>query len=395
MDKILNGLSGDNTMGFNWSGLLQQISRAKQNEDTRVYSPDELAELNRVIAKTGAYSALSDNVKAQLENTYTPEQKALRAWSNAKQAADRENSFGNLLPGAIGSLFTAGLSDVYQGNAPGAAISKMGPLASMINPVTANHTIFSGGLSDLIQGGDKAGKTDGSWLDKLGAGLDRAVDPNGMVDEHTRYAGDALYSIAPSLSPYMQKIGTALGSVIGSYIPVLGTAAGAAIGSGVGSKLGSGHRKLDYFGDLYDAGQAYVGGSLGGGITGMLGKALVNTGGNLLYPYINPEGKYVKRPEGNQLSLLQDQLLSTGGDLLTGGMGSGVSKAAGLVPSLAATALPLGQNTETDTNPINWASEVQKLTMPVFLKKKKDEKDEGYMDYKFRPKDYLVNYLGG
>ena len=394
MDKILG--SGDNTMGLNWSGLLQQISRAKQNEDTRVYSPDELAELNRVIAKTGAYSALSDNVKAQLENTYTPEQKQLRAWSNAKQAADKANSFGGLLPNALMSALSAGVYDVTQGEMPGNAFSKLGPLASMLNPVTFGLNVGTAGLSDLAYGIDKAGKTSGSWLDKVGAGLDRAVDINGVVDEGTRYAGDALYSIAPSLSPYMQKIGTTLGSVIGSYIPVLGTAAGAAIGSGVGSKLGSGHRKLDYFGDLYDAGQAYVGNSLGGGgITGMLGKALVNTGGNLLYPYINPEGKYVKRPEGNQLSLLQDQLLSTGVDLLTGGMGSGVSKAAGLVPSLAATALPLGQNTETDTNPINWASEVQKLTMPVFLKKKKDEEDEGYMDYKFRPKDYLVNYLGG
>ena len=395
MDKILNGLSGDNTMGLNWSGLLQQISRAKQNEDTRVYSPDELAELNRVIAKTGAYSALSDNVKAQLENTYTPEQKQLRAWSNAKQAEDKANSFSGLLPNALLSALSAGVYDVTQGEMPGNAFSKLGPLASMLNPVTFGLNVGTAGLSDLAYGIDKAGKTSGSWLDKVGAGLDRAVDINGVVDEGTRYAGDALYSIAPSLSPYMQKIGTALGSVIGSYIPVLGTAAGAAIGSGVGSKLGSGHRKLDYFGDLYDAGQAYVGNSLGGGITGMLGKALVNTGGNLLYPYINPEGKYVKRPEGNQLSLLQDQLLSTGGDLLTGGMGSGVSKAAGLVPSLAATALPLGQNTETEQNPINWASEVQKLTMPVFLKKKKDEEDEGYMDYKFRPKDYLVNYLGG
>ena len=132
MDKILG--SGDNTMGFNWSGLLQQISRAKQNEDTRVYSPDELAELNRVIAKTGAYSALSDNVKAQLENTYTPEQKQLRAWSNAKQAADKENSFGNLLPGAIGSLLTGGISDVLQGKSPGAGLGSFSPFINIFNP---------------------------------------------------------------------------------------------------------------------------------------------------------------------------------------------------------------------------------------------------------------------
>lgn len=402
MDKILNGLSGDNTMGLNWSGLLQQISRAKQNEDTRIYSPDELAELNRVIAKTGAYSALSDNAKAQLENTYTPEQKQLRAWSNAKQAADRESSS---FAGGVASLLTGGISDVFQGKSPGAGLGSFSPFINIFNP-----GLVSGyGVIDNLKEGD--------WAKAINYAVDPVTEPG--IDWLATSSGKQLEKLVPGVT----QLGPTLGAFIGTAIaPGYGTLAGYELGNKIkggsalegligggtiGATYGLSSLLAPYVSPYISGISATVGNALddvvGGTLAGNLGekatswagnalinnliKKGVNTGANALLGALTPS-------VANELSgLLTGSTDTTATDTTTGGLLSSSKTNLLSTPEVAAT-LPVTKTT-TGLTPIDWVSELKKLSMPLDIKKKKDEEDEGYMDYKFRPKDYLVNYLGG
>jgi hypothetical protein len=351
------------------------------------YTPEEVLEYKNFIGTHGGFERLPSSLKSKIWDTMTPDELQYVRYAQAQKEKDNPG-----IGGGIASLFTGGLSDVVQGNMAGTAINELGPWASVINPISAALTAHTGGLFDIGMGLDKAGKTDGSFLDKFGAFADRSMDPMGAVDTVTRYIGDGIYAVVPSVSPYLEKAGTLIGGVIGSaYLPGIGTAGGAAAGSGIGNKLGSGHREYDYFGDLFNAvksgASAYAGYALGG-IPGMLAKGVINTGGNLLYPYINPDGKYVKNTDPNKLSLLQDQLISSGGDLLgtTGAMIGGLLSSPKQNPDLA----PITQ--QQGLVPIDWEAELKKLSMPLEIKRKKEEEDT-YMNYKFKPKDYLVNYL--
>lgn len=176
------------------------------------------------------------------------------------------------LGGALGSLVTGGISDIIQGNMPGQAISDMGPVAQVLNPVTFGLNAGTGGLSDLAYGYEKASNTEGDFWDKLAAGADRAVDINGTVDVATREAGDALYDMAPEVTPYITPIATTIGTIL---YPGAGTAAG----YGIGAKLSQGTRNYDYKKDFINAGVAYAGGAAGGAVGNTVGSA---TGSHIL-----------------------------------------------------------------------------------------------------------------
>jgi hypothetical protein len=354
---------GDNTMGFNWSGLRKQISRANQNrlfgyntmglnwselrkryEDTRIYSPDELAELNRVIAATGNYAALSDNAKAQLENTYTPEQKALRAWSNAKQAADRESNLGSFnwgnLGSALGSLFTGGISDMVRGEAPGTAINSLHPAMSIINPVTLFTSSASSLISDMIAGAKKASDTEGSFFDKIAAAIDRSLDINGAVDTATRYTGEGLKIAAPAITPYLQTAGTAIGTLIGMFTPIT-PFGGALVGNALGGKLQQGTSNKDYLKSWQDAGvvagtyglgkvvapylSSLVGGGTLGKVAGSLGKSVIGKALKAAMGLAKDSSGSTLASSGSRADLLKSLLTSANGSTESTGINKAIS----------------------------------------------------------------------
>lgn len=364
--------------------LILEYQQAKQAEENRIYSADELAELNRVIAKTGAYSGLSDNVKAQLENTYTPEQKALRAWSNAKQAADRENSaFGS----GIASLFTGGLSDVVQGKAPGSGLGNLSPVMNFMNP-----GLVSGyGVVDNLK--------EGNWAKALNYAVDPVTEPG--IDWLATSSGKQLEKLVPGVT----QLGPTLGALIGTAIaPGYGTLAGYELGNKIkgGSALegviGGGAIGATYgLSSLLSPYLSSVLGDKAGAVAskalGRIGGKAVNIGGKYLANALNP------RSAATAVSPLLAQTLSSNNQDQSGYQPQQASGGL-LSPKTNLLSTPETQNyfiapsnpNQSESMPINWASEVEKLRMPLEIKKKKEEEDS-YMNYKFKPKDYLVNYL--
>lgn len=152
----------------------------------------------------------------------------------------------------LGSVLTLGLSDIVQGDRPFENASDGMRIVGQLF-----QSIATAGISDVIYAIDKASHADGEWYDKLFTGIDRAIDPGGIVDYSLREIGDEL---PEQWKPYLNTAGTVIGGIAGSYVPVLGTAAGAATGSGIGSKLAGGTDNYDYTGDFLKAGLAYVGG---------------------------------------------------------------------------------------------------------------------------------------
>lgn len=293
--------SGDNTMGLNWSGLgsaLKAFSDKTKKMNTKIYSPEELEGYNKAIARGGVnMGALPDNLLRQLENTYTPYQKALRQWSNEKQAADKGGIFGSFnwdnLGDALGSIFSGGISDVIQGKAPGSGVSSLHPLMAIFDPISKLYSAGTGMMYDIAAGIDKAGKTDGSFWNKLAAAVDRSLDPSGAVDTATRYTGEAIKTALPAATPYLQTAGTAIGTLIGALTPIT-PFGGALVGNALGGKLQQGTRNKDYLDSWRDAGivagtygvgkvvapylSSLVGGGTLGKVVGNLGSALAKKG---------------------------------------------------------------------------------------------------------------------
>jgi hypothetical protein len=385
--------------------LKQLLGISDPVEDTRTYSADELAELNKVIAATGNYSALSDNVKAQLENTYTDEQKALRDWSNAKQAADRES-----LPfsGGIASLLTGGISDVLQGNSPGAGLGSFSPFVNIFNP-----GLVSGyGVIDNLK--------EGNWAKALNYAVDPVTEPG--IDWLATSSGKQLEKLVPGVTQLGPTVGALIGTVAGA--PGWGTLAGYELGNKIkggselegligGAAIGATYGLSDllspYISPYISGISATVGNTLddvvGGTLAGTIGekatswagnalinnliKKGVNTGANALLGALTPS-------VANELSGLLTG--STGTDTTTAGTGTttggllSTAKTNLLSTPEVATTLPVAKTT-TELTPIDWTSQLKKLSMPIELKKKKDKDEDDYMNYTFKPKDYLVNYL--
>jgi hypothetical protein len=98
------------------------------------------------------------------------------------------------------------------------------------------HNTMTGGLSDIAYATQKANNMpEGtSGWERIAAGIDRTVDPGGIVDKAFRETGEMLPDSVRQIAP---EAGSTIGGIIGSYVPVLGTAVGAGIGAGIGSKL--------------------------------------------------------------------------------------------------------------------------------------------------------------
>ena len=152
----------------------------------------------------------------------------------------------------LGSVLTLGLSDIIQGDRPFENASDGMRLVGQLF-----QSIATLGISDVIYAIDKASHADGKWYDKLFTGIDRAIDPGGIVDYSLRQIGDEL---PEQWKPHLNTAGTVIGGIAGSYAPGLGKAAGAAMGSNIGSKLAGGTDNYDYTGDFLNAAMAYVGG---------------------------------------------------------------------------------------------------------------------------------------
>jgi hypothetical protein len=382
--------------------LKQLLGISDPVEDTRTYSADELAELNKVIAATGNYSALSDNVKAQLENTYTPYEKWLRSYSYAKQAAEKEE-----LPLHLGmlSLGTGGVSDIAQGKAPGSSLGDWSLFTDIFNPGFASGY----GVVNNLKEGD--------WAKALNYAVDPVTEPG--LDKIATMSGKQLEKLVPGVT----QLGPTLGAIIGSIAaPGYGTLAGAELGNKIkggsaqdglilggtiGATYGLSSLLAPYISPYISGISATVGNALddvvGGTLAGNLGekatswagnalinnliKKGVNTGANALLGALTPS-------VANELSGLltgSTDTATTDTGTTTGGLLS-TAKTNLLSTPEVATSLPVAKTT-TSLTPIDWVSELKKLSMPIEIKKKKDEDDEDYMNYTFKPKDYLVNYL--
>jgi hypothetical protein len=386
--------------------LKQLLGISDPVEDTRTYSADELAELNKVIAATGNYSALSDNVKAQLENTYTPYEKWLRSYSYAKQAAEKEE-----LPLHLGmlSLGTGGVSDIAQGKAPGSSLGDWSLFTDVFNPAFASAY----GTVDSLK--------EGNWAKALNYAVDPVTEPG--LDKIATTSGKQLEKLVPGVTQWGPTVGALIGT-IASPVPGVGTIAGYELGNKIkggselegligGAAIGATYGLSDllspYISPYISGISATVGNTLddvvGGTLAGTIGekatswagnalinnliKKGVNTGANALLGALTPS-------VANELSGLLTG--STGTDTTTAGTGTttggllSTAKTNLLSTPEVATTLPVAKTT-TELTPIDWTSQLKKLSMPIELKKKKDKDEDDYMNYTFKPKDYLVNYL--
>ena len=180
---------------------------------------------------------------------------------------------------AIGSVLSGGLSDIVRGQSAFSGAINYGAEQGLYDKSHAkwlgnlSRNLMGGPVGDVIDAVGAYSSTKGSFWDKLGAGIDRSIDPGGTVDYTLRKTGDNLYDVFPAISQVANTAGSVIGGIVGSYIPVIGTAAGAAIGSGIGSKIGSGTREYNYLGDFAKAGVSYVGGSVAQGVGSSIGQA--------------------------------------------------------------------------------------------------------------------------
>jgi hypothetical protein len=169
--------------------------------------------------------------------------------------------FGSFAPAA--SFFTGGLSDLIGGKKLGEGLLGEQGASLFQDFVLSTGTA---GLSDAYRGYQKYKDTGDIW-----AGVDRLVDPGGVVDYATRKIGSWLPDDIRSAAP---SIGAAIGSLI---YPVGGTAAG----YGIGAKIKGGEDNYDYKGDFIGAGTAaalaYLGQQAGGLYSQPAGQAAART----------------------------------------------------------------------------------------------------------------------
>ena len=219
---------------------------------------------DNIYKTTGQYSLDPEGI---LSRTYKYETEEIPD----KKWYDIDFSWEGLLSG-----LTLGLSDVVKGQMPGTDWAKQGLLTEVINPAAQVHSMFTGGATDLVYGIDKAGKSGGSFWDKVGVAADRAIDPFG-VDPATRATGEAIRDINPevfdkNIAPYLPAVGAAIGTLV---YPAAGTAAG----YGIGTKLAQGQRNYDYLKDLAMAATIYatygMGSGAGGAVRNLTGSAVL------------------------------------------------------------------------------------------------------------------------
>lgn len=180
----------------------------------------------------GAYYWPSLPTTDMFGNTSTSYARYLRPGEGKKS----HGMFGSFSPAV--SFFTGGLSDVIQGDKLGE-----GFLGEKGGSLFQDFLLSTGtaGLSDAYKGYEKY-----QDIGDIFAGIDRAIDPGGVVDTWTRKIGSFLPDEIRQYAP-------ALGSAIGSAIyPVAGTAAG----YGIGAKLKGGEDVYNYKGDMIGAGTA-------------------------------------------------------------------------------------------------------------------------------------------
>jgi hypothetical protein len=381
MDKILNGIAKRNNSRYYGDSSDDPLAGLWKSE----YTPAEVSEYKNFVGTYGGFERLPSSLQAQIWDSSTEEEQALAKFAAARKAEDNPG-----IGGAISSLFTGGLSDVVQGNAPGSGLGNLSPIMSFMNP-----GLVSGyGVIDNLK--------EGNWAKALNYAIDPITEPG--IDYLATASGKQLEKLVPGVTQY----GPTLGALIGTAIaPGYGTLAGFELGNKIkgGSALDGvlGGAAIGATYGLSSLLSPYLSGVLGDKAGAVAGKAIgniggkaVNIGGKLLSNYLNPKNV------GTTVSPLLMQLLAQDSTLQSGQTPdlSSIQNAIANTPYasgglLGETSAPmLQQQSQQALNPINWASEVEKLRMPLMIKKK-EEDEEGYMNYRFKPKDYLVDYLGG
>jgi len=162
--------------------------------------------------------------------------------------------------GSILSLATGGLSDVVQGDAPGASLGKVGEYAAAIfNPALASGYNIAEGVKE------------GDWGKVIENFVDPITEPG--LDKIARGSGEVLMDAVPALVPYAPAIGSAIGALVGN-VP------GALAGYELGNKIAGGSHE-----------QAILGGATIGATAGL---------GSVISPYIS--GAMPTGAVGNALS---------------------------------------------------------------------------------------------
>jgi hypothetical protein len=381
MDGLLNGIAKRNNSRYYGDSSDDPLAGLWKSE----YTPAEVSEYKNFVGTYGGFERLPSSLQAQIWDSSTEEEQALAKFAAARKAEDNPG-----IGGAISSLFTGGLSDVVQGNAPGSGLGNLSPIMSFMNP-----GLVSGyGVIDNLK--------EGNWAKALNYAIDPITEPG--IDYLATASGKQLEKLVPGVTQY----GPTLGALIGTAIaPGYGTLAGFELGNKIkgGSALDGvlGGAAIGATYGLSSLLSPYLSGVLGDKAGAVAGKAIgniggkaVNIGGKLLSNYLNPKNV------GTTVSPLLMQLLAQDSTLQSGQTPdlSSIQNAIANTPYasgglLGETSAPmLQQQSQQALNPINWASEVEKLRMPLMIKKK-EEDEEGYMNYRFKPKDYLVDYLGG
>lgn len=378
MDGLLNGIAKRNNSRYYGDSSDDPLAGLWKSE----YTPAEVSEYKNFVGTYGGFERLPSSLQTQIWDSSTEEEQALAKFAAARKAEDNPG-----IGGAISSLFTGGLSDVVQGNAPGSGLGNLSPIMSFMNP-----GLVSGyGVIDNLK--------EGNWAKALNYAIDPITEPG--IDYLATASGKQLEKLVPGVTQY----GPTLGALIGTAIaPGYGTLAGFELGNKIkgGSALDGvlGGAAIGATYGLSSLLSPYLSGVLGDKAGAVAGKAIgniggkaLNIGGKLLSNYLNPKNV------GTTVSPLLMQLLAQDSTLQSGQTPdlSSIQNAIANTPYasgglLGETSTPmLQQQSQQALNPINWASEVEKLRMPLMLKKK-DEEDEGY-SYTFKPKDYLVDYI--
>lgn len=381
MDGLLNGIAKRNNSRYYGDSSDDPLAGLWKSE----YTPAEVSEYKNFVGTYGGFERLPSSLQTQIWDSSTEEEQALAKFAAARKAEDNPG-----IGGAISSLFTGGLSDVVQGNAPGSGLGNLSPIMSFMNP-----GLVSGyGVIDNLK--------EGNWAKALNYAIDPITEPG--IDYLATASGKQLEKLVPGVTQY----GPTLGALIGTAIaPGYGTLAGFELGNKIkgGSALDGvlGGAAIGATYGLSSLLSPYLSGVLGDKAGAVVGKAIgniggkaLNIGGKLLSNYLNPKNV------GTTVSPLLMQLLAQDSTLQSGQTPdlSSIQNAIANTPYasgglLGETSTPmLPQQAQQVLSPIDWASEVQKLRMPLMIKKK-EEDEEGYMNYRFKPKDYLVDYLGG
>jgi hypothetical protein len=344
------------------------------------YTPEEVLEYKNFIGTHGGFERLPTALQGLIWNGATDEERSLAQYAWAKKAQDNPG-----IGGGIASLFTGGLSDVVQGKAPGSGLGNLSPVMNFMNP-----GLVSGyGVIDNLKKGD--------WAKALNYAIDPVTEPG--IDYLATKSGEGIEKLVPGFTQY----GPALGALIGTAVaPGYGTLAGYELGNKIkggsalegvigGATIGATYGLSSLLSPYLSSVMGKKAGAVAGKALGGIGGKAVNIGSKYLANVLNPRSAATAISPFLAQGLLQEQANYVDGGTGSGGLLSSPKQNPDLAPNTQ-TIPSLQVAQQQGLVPIDWEAELKKLSMPLEIKRKKEEEDT-YMNYKFKPKDYLVNYL--